>query len=156
MTNVAAWELVHSVETVVSPECAWTFMSNVANWDDPPATFSLRGPFVAGSTGTTLVPGQEPRHWIIRAVTPGNSYTVEMTLDQAVLTFVWHFDALASGGGTRITQRISLSGANAADYVDHVRPVFESTLAPGMNRIVTLMQQHPEALMQQHPAASGN
>jgi len=156
MTNVAAWELVHSVETVVSPECAWTFMSNVANWDDPPATFSLRGPFVAGSTGTTLVPGQEPRHWIIRAVTPGNSYTVEMTLDQAVLSFAWRFEGLASGGGTRITQRVSLSGANAGAYVNQVRPVFESTLAPGMNRIVTLMQQHPEALMQQHPAASGN
>jgi len=156
MTNVAAWELVHSVETVVSPECAWTFMSNVANWDDPPATFSLRGPFVAGSTGTTLVPGQEPRHWIIRAVTPGNSYTVEMTLDQAVLSFAWRFEGLASGGGTRITQRVSRSGANAGAYVNQVRPVFESTLAPGMNRIVALMQQHPGALMQQHHVASGN
>ena len=145
MDNGVAWELMHSVESSVSPEFAWEFMTDVANWDDPPARFSLQGPFSDGSTGTTLVPGQEPRHWTIRAVIPGSSYTVEMGLEGAVLSFVWRFEALSESRGTRISQRIALSGSNAASYVEQVRPVFESTLGPGMDRIVSLMQQHPGA-----------
>ena len=61
--NDVAWEIAHSVDANASPAFAWTYMTNIANWDDPPAEFELDGPFAVGSRGTTRMPGQEPRHW---------------------------------------------------------------------------------------------
>ena len=43
-----AWETVHSVDSHVSLPFAWAYMTNVANWDDPPATFELEGPLRPG------------------------------------------------------------------------------------------------------------
>jgi len=43
-----ALQLECSVEAEVSPAFAWQFRTNVANWNDPPATFTLDGPFEEG------------------------------------------------------------------------------------------------------------
>ena len=132
--NDVAWEISHSVETGASAAFAWGYMTNVANWDDPPAEFKLAGPFATGSRGTTLVPGQEPRHWKIREVRAGESYTVEFPLDGATMSFEWKFEGVADGG-TRLTQRVMLAGKNAAAYLEQVRPAFTASLAPGMEKI---------------------
>ena len=133
MTNIACQQ-EHSVEAEVSPAFAWNWRTDIKNWDDPPARFHLDGPFVAGSWGTTLLPGQEPIRWQIRDVQPGVSFSIEMPLDRAVLSFEWVFDAV-SDHRTRITQRIVLSGDNASAYADHVRTGFGATLSVGMQRI---------------------
>ena len=99
-----------------------------------PAEFKLAGPFATGSRGTTLVPGQEPRHWKIREVRAGESYTVEFPLDGATMSFEWKFEGVADGG-TRLTQRVMLAGKNAAAYLEQVRPAFTASLAPGMEKI---------------------
>jgi hypothetical protein len=119
-------------------------MTNVANWDDPPAEFELEGPFSAGSRGTTRMPGQEPLRWHIREVTPARSYTLETLLDGASLSFEWRFDGLADGR-TRLTQRIALEGENAAAYVEQIRAAFTSTLPAGMNRIAAAMARAERA-----------
>lgn len=137
MTNIAC-QLEHSVEADVSPAFAWNWRTNIEHWDDPPARFQLDGPFATGSWGTTLFPGQEPIHWQIRDVRPGASFIIEMRLDRAVLSFKWLFDAV-SPHRTRITQRIVLSGDNAAAYADHVRVGFGSTLPDGMKRIAAAL-----------------
>lgn len=134
----AACELEQSVEADVSPSFAWNWRTDVKNWDDPPAHFQLDGPFASGSSGTTLLPGQEPLRWHIREVRPGRSFVIEMPLDGAVLSFEWRFDTV-SDCRTRITQRIALSGDNAAAYASQVRAGFESTLADGMKRIADAM-----------------
>ena len=138
--NDIAWEMTHSVDADVTPAFAWTYMTNVANWDDPPATFELDGPFAAGSRGTTHIPGQEPRHWHLHEVHPITSYIFAMSLDRAAISFEWRFEARADGK-TRLTQHIILSGENAAAYVEQVRPVFTSTLEPGMTRIAAAMER---------------
>lgn len=137
MKNIA-WELEHSIEADVSPSFAWNFRTDVANWDDPPAHFELDGPFATGSWGTTLLPGQESLRWHIREIRPGISFLIEMPLDLAVLSFVWRFDPV-SDRRTRITQRVVLSGDNAAAYATQVQAGFGSTLADGMKRIVDAM-----------------
>jgi hypothetical protein len=137
MTNIAC-QLEHSVEAEVSPAFAWNWRTNIKNWDDPPAQFQLDGPFAKGSSGTTLFPGQAPIHWQIRDVRPGASFIIEMLLDRAVLSFEWLFDAV-SPHRTRITQRIVLSGDNAAAYADQVRVGFGSTLPDGMKRIAAAL-----------------
>jgi hypothetical protein len=138
--NDVAWEIAHSVDANASPAFAWTYMTNVANWDDPPAKFELDGPFTVGSRGTTRIPGQEPRHWHVREVSPMKSYTLEMALDRAAMSFEWRFEELADGE-TRLTQHIVLKGENAAAYVAQVQMAFTSSLAAGMNKIVAAMER---------------
>jgi hypothetical protein len=133
MTNIAC-QLEHSVEVDVRPAFAWSWRTDIKNWDDPPAQFELDGSFAKGSSGTTRLPGQEPIRWQIRDVRPGTSFIIDMPLDRAVLSFEWVFDAVANHR-TRITQRIVLSGDNAAAYADQVRAGFGSTLPDGMKRI---------------------
>jgi hypothetical protein len=137
-SNPPVCQLEHSVEADVSPSFAWNWRTNVENWDDPPARFQLDGPFVRGSSGTTLFPGQAPLHWRIRDVQLGRSFVIEMPLDQAVLSFEWRFDPLADRR-TRITQRIVLSGDNASAFAEQVQANFSATLGDGMKRIADAM-----------------
>jgi hypothetical protein len=137
MTDVAL-QLERSIEAEVSSSFAWTWRTDIENWDDPPARFQLDGPFANGTWGTTRLPGREPIRWHIRDSRPGRSFVIEMPLDRAVLAFEWSFEAL-SNHRTRITQRIVLSGDNAAVYADEVRAGFSPTLADGMRKIADAM-----------------
>lgn len=132
--TTAPWEITHSVETNASPAFAWNFWTDVTNWDDPPAEFELDGPFVAGSRGTTRMPGQEPLHWFIREVTPPNAATIEMLLDDASLLFEWRFEGLVDGR-TRLTQRVVLGGEKADMYLPQVKAAFTTNLPDGMNKL---------------------
>jgi hypothetical protein len=133
MTHIA-FAREHSIEVEVSPSFAWRWRTDIKNWDDPPARFQLDGPFVRGSWGTTLLPGQEPVRWHLRDVQPGAAFTVDVPLDGAVLSFEWLFD-IVSTQRTRITQRIVLSGDNARVYVHQVEAGFGSNLTDGMKRL---------------------
>jgi len=133
------WETEHSVETHATLSFAWDFMSNVANWDDPPAQFHLEGAFVAGARGTTRMPDQPAQHWQLAAVAPGEFYTIEFSLDRAILSFKWMFHPLAER--TRLTQQVRLSGENAAEYLATVQQTFSSNLAPGMERIAAAIDR---------------
>jgi hypothetical protein len=133
-----AYDVKHSVEAPVSLEFAWHWRTDVRNWNDPPAAFRLDGPFVAGSWGTTLIPGQDALRWHIRDVVPGRSFVIEMPLDGATLSFEWLFDSL-SDDRTKLTQRIQLSGPNAAAHARTVKAGFSATLQDGMNRIARMM-----------------
>ena len=135
---MGAYQLEHSVEADVSPSFAWNWRTDVGNWDDPPAQFQLDGPFASGSWGTTLLPGQEPLRWQIRDVRPGAGFIIDVPLDGAVMSFEWLFDAV-SNHRTRITQRIILSGDNAAAYVNQVQEGFGSNLPDGMRRIADVI-----------------
>ena len=88
--------------------------------------------------GNNPFPGQEPLRWLIREVRPGVAFIIEMPLDAAVLVFEWLFNAV-SNDRTRITQRIVLSGANAATYVNQVQTSLGSNLCDGMARIAATM-----------------
>lgn len=123
----------------MTAEFAWNYRTDIANWNDPPAQFVLGGDFVAGSRGTTILPGQQPLHWKIREVQSPNSFVIEMELDRAILTFEWRFDA-SSEQRTRMTQKIVLAGENAAAYSEQVRAGFSPALADGMRRIAADME----------------
>jgi len=131
-----AWEMKHSVETEASQDFAWTYWTNVTNWDDPPARFELNGPFAAGSRGTTHVPGQAPFSWLIREVDPRNGATIELQLDGAILLFEWRLEAI-SRERTLLSQRVLLQGKNAATLRDRGKEQ-ES----GMNVINYWLQRH--------------
>jgi hypothetical protein len=112
----------------------WRFRTDVATWDDPPATFALDGPFADGVTGTTSMPGQPPLAWRVRDVRAPHSFTIEMQLEGAVCAAEWQFHAL-SAARTKMTQRLRLSGPNAGRYREQFETGFGSNLADGMNRV---------------------
>lgn len=127
-----------SVEADVSLAFAWAYRIDIATWDDPPATFSLEGPFAPGSRGTTALPGQPLIHWLVREVVPEQMFVIEMPLDRAALLFEWRFDPV-SADSTRLTQRLILTGDNAAAHVTAVRDGFGATLRDGMRRLTSAM-----------------
>jgi hypothetical protein len=129
-----AYQIEHSVEADATLAFVWDWRTDITNWDDPPAEFSLDGPFASGSRGTSRLPGCEPLRWQIGEVEPGKSFIIHMALDRATLAFAWRFDAV-TGRRTRLTQRIMLSGENANAYARQVHVAFGSSLSDGMNRI---------------------
>jgi hypothetical protein len=135
-----AWQTEHFVETIAGPEFAWAYMTDVANWDDPPAQFRLNGRFTEGERGTTEIPGQPTREWYLRIVQPIETYTIEFSLDQATLLFTWRFNRLPDGR-TRLTQVITLQGENASVYLADVQQAFASGLAGGMDKIAAAMNK---------------
>jgi hypothetical protein len=139
MNVTPVWACQRSVDVDVPVLFAWQYMTDVANWSDPPAEFTLEGPFAAGTRGTTRMPGQPDRDWTIQDVTPGRAYTVHARLaDQAFILFHWHFDRLPDHR-TRLTQRLELCGEHAAAHISDIQSAFEPHLEPGMQRIARLM-----------------
>jgi Polyketide cyclase / dehydrase and lipid transport len=141
MTIEVAWECQRSVEADVPVSFAWQFMADLRSWSDPPAEFTLDGPFANGSRGTTRMPGRPPASWTLRDVEPGRGYTIEggSFLERAQFLVYWRFEP-APDGRTTLTQRMELRGENAAAYVADISAAFEPNLEPGMRRIAGLMQ----------------
>jgi hypothetical protein len=139
MTLEAVWASERSVDVDVAASFAWQYMTDIRNWNDPPAEFTLEGSFAAGTRGTTRMPGQPTRSWTIQDVTPGRAYAIHGSLAaDAFVLFHWQFDAL-SEHRTRLTQRLELWGENAAAYVSDIQSAFEPNLEPGMRRIAEMM-----------------
>jgi hypothetical protein len=133
-----AWEFQHSVDCDATRQFAWMYWTNITNWNDPPAKFDLDGPFDVGSQLTTTLPDQT-WHSVIRAIKPGSSATIEMQLPDALLSFYWKFEDL-SEDRCRITQRLTLSGANAKSFVHQVI-MFEHSIPDGMTKVVAAIEQ---------------
>lgn len=134
MKKQVAWETSHSVDAEASAGFAWSYLTDISNWDDPPATFQLDGPFREGAEGATLMPDEEPRRWRIARVTAGESYVLEMDLEGAKLSFHWRCEPV-SEHTCRLTQTVTLAGERAASYATGVEEGFGANLAPGMDRI---------------------
>jgi Polyketide cyclase / dehydrase and lipid transport len=130
----ALWLLEHQEHTTAGRAFVWEYLSDVANWDDPPARFALDGPFRAGAAGTTTFPDAGEVHWVLRNVRSGHGYTVESAVDRAHLLCVWELHD-ADDGGTRLVQRIGLTGQDAVEHAARVRSAFEPGLASGMRRL---------------------
>ena len=144
MSVEPAWTCQASVDVDVPASFAWHYMTDVRNWNDPPATFALEGAFVTGGRGTTSMPGRPPVHWTIAGVDPGWGYTISSVLcDGASILFHWQF-AILSDATCRLTQRLEFHGEDVASQVDNVRAAFETNLEPGMRRIAAMMEAAAE------------
>ena len=94
MHTAPAWTFEHSVKCSTSCQFAWTYWTDITNWNDPPAKFELDGPFAVGSRLTTTLPDQT-LHSVIRYVEPGYAATIEMQLPDGILSFNWTFEDLS-------------------------------------------------------------
>ncbi len=126
--------LESSVDVNANASFVWAWRTDIRNWNDPPARFSLDGPFVSGSWGTTVFPDQQPRRWQLRDVRSPTSFVVDLPLDGALLSFEWLFTPLTPTR-TKMTQRILLAGPKADAYEEGIRTGFGRQLEAGMERM---------------------
>jgi hypothetical protein len=133
-----AWQFQHSVQCNAPRKFAWSYWTNTANSNDPPAQFALDGPFDVGSWLTTTLPGQTC-HSIIRDCKADREAAIEMQLPDAILSFHWQFEELPQTR-TRITQRLALSGPNAKSFVAQAS-IFEQTAPDGMKRLAAAIER---------------
>jgi hypothetical protein len=137
-----AWQLQHSLDCNAPRQFAWSYWTNIANWNDPPASFHLDGPFDVGSRLTTNLPGQT-LHSVIREVVEDCEAVIDMQLPDAIFSFHWKFESL-SDKQTRITQRLTLSGPNAEAFVAQAS-ILERTAPDGMKRLVAAIERRANA-----------
>jgi hypothetical protein len=98
----------------------------------------LDGPFSVGSRLTTSLPGQTLQS-VIRDLKTDREATIEMQLPNAILSFHWMFESI-SEHGTRMTQRLVLSGENAKSFVAQAS-VLEQTAPQGMIKLAAAIER---------------
>jgi hypothetical protein len=141
------WEFTHSVDCPASRESAWQFWTHVENWLSDPSveSITLDGPFAAGTRGTTKPRGLDPLDWRLAEVQDGRGAVVEMNLPGAVIHFRWEFAEL-SDSVTRITQRVTLAGERAGDYMAGAAEL-EKGIPQGMQKLAEeIVKAAPPAL----------
>jgi len=132
------WQFRHSVSCLAPQDFLWVYWTNVANWDDPPASFQIEEPFAAGTEITTNLPGQT-LHSVIRQVSEGREAIIDLQLPDAIFTFHWTLECLTDNQ-TRITQHLQLSGVAAASLVEQAS-VLEQTTPDGMKKLVAAIER---------------
>ncbi|HVG22127.1 MAG TPA: SRPBCC family protein [Blastocatellia bacterium] len=130
------WDFEHSVEMTPSRDFVWRFWTDVTNWafDTSVEWVRLEGPFASGTQGFTKSPHADPVQWVLREVESEKQAAIEMSLDGATLRFHWRFED-APDGGTRVTQRATLTGANAEFFARQAAPEFERGIPLGMEKL---------------------
>jgi hypothetical protein len=134
------WEFAHTVECGAPREFCWAYWTDITTWHDPPASFSIDGPFADGARITTELPGQKLVS-VVRDVEEGRAATIELGLPNAVFCFQWRFDDVEGSEGkrTRISQRLVLSGEDAGLFVEQAK-VMGQTAPDGVRKMVRMME----------------
>jgi Polyketide cyclase / dehydrase and lipid transport len=130
-----SWIFKHAVVCAASRAFAWQFWSNVENWllDTSVEAITIDGPFAAGTRGTSKPRGGDLINWQLVEVEDGRRAVIEIPLPGAVVRFDWQFEDLPDAG-TRMTQRVTLEGEQAADYLAGVAEL-EKGIPQGMQRL---------------------
>ncbi len=81
--------------------------------------------------GRAYLVGGGTTDWIVPEVTPERRFLINVALSEATLQFELRFEE-RPGGGSVLTQRISLFGPNAAAYLEGVEAGFGTSLRDGM------------------------
>ncbi|SRR6266852_4038738 len=137
------WTFEHSVDCRVSRDFAWRFWTDVSNWpvvDSSVEAATLNGPFQLGTTGTTKPRGGAPIQWRLAEVHNERSAVVLIPVPGAVLRCAWKFED-SGPAATRITQRASIEGEKAQDYIATVAPELERNMPQGMRKLAEAMEK---------------
>jgi hypothetical protein len=84
--------------------------------------------------GTTHLAGGGTTEWVIVAAEPERRLVIEVALENASLRFELRF-APRDGGGSILSQRVSLFGTNAAAHLEGIEAGFGTSLRDGMRAV---------------------
>jgi len=130
------WAKEESVEAKADPAFAYRYWTNVENLTADPGIERVEtdGPYRPGMRGTTYLVGGGTTDWVVAEVEPEHRFAIEMALPDATLRFGLRFEGRV-GGGSVLTQRVSLFGPNAAAHLEGVEAGFETSLRDGMRAV---------------------
>jgi hypothetical protein len=132
------WEIEESVEAQASPAFAFRWQTTVENIAADPGIERVEtdGPYTdrPGMRGTNHLVGGQKVDWVISEAEPARRLVIDLILSEATVRFAFRFEE-REGGGSVLTQRVSLFGPNAATYLEHVRQGFGPTLRDGMRSL---------------------
>jgi hypothetical protein len=137
------WTFEHSVECKADRRFAWQFWTNVGNWavvDSSVESVSLDGPFRSGAKGHTKPLGRELIEWHLDDAQDERSAVFIIPVPGAALQFAWRFED-SETGGTRMTQRATLEGDRAQDYILTVARELEYGIPQGMQKLAQAIEQ---------------
>jgi hypothetical protein len=140
MTDVqsAAWTREESVEARADAAFAFRYWTTVENMTKDPGIERVEtdGPRLdqAGMRGRTHLAGGGTTDWVVSMVEPDRRFAIDVALPGATLRFELRFEA-KPGGGSILTQRVSLFGPNAAAHRDGVEAGFGGSLRDGMRAV---------------------
>lgn len=129
------WEQEESVDVRAEPAFAFRYWTTEAWASDPGIEGrEIDGPYRTGARGVTHLKGGGTVNWLLSEVEPDHLTVIEVPLTEAILRFELRFEG-RTGGGTVITQRVSISGANAAEHREGLEAGFGQNMRVGMLRI---------------------
>src|SRR5262245_43387346 len=132
------WEMEESVEAVADVSSAFRYLTAIKNMMADPGIERVEadGPCRnrVGMHGKTYLVGGGSTDWEVTAVEPDRRLAIDIALREAVLRFEFRFEA-REGGGSIISQRVSLFGSNASEYRDGVASAFGASLRDGMRAV---------------------
>jgi hypothetical protein len=119
------WNYEHVVETTVAPQALWRVWADIeawSQWSPGIADIIVDGPFHTGTTFAMIpAPGEEPINMRLADVVDGEQFTDVCDFGGAIVTTVHLLEPL-DDGGTRVTYRTEITGADADELGPKIGP----------------------------------
>lgn len=132
------WAKEESVEADAEPAFAFQYLASIENMAADPGIERVEadGPSRdrRGMRGKTHLKGGGHTDWVVSDVEPDRRLVIDVALRDACLRFEFRFEPRA-GGGTILSQQVSLLGPNAAEYLGGVEAGFATSLRDGMRAV---------------------
>ncbi|MGD0195393.1 MAG: SRPBCC family protein [Candidatus Dormibacteria bacterium] len=143
------WTYDCSAETSARPDVIFDLFRDVSTWPRWNAgveSMDLDGPFVAGTTGTMKVPGQDPMRMRLTAVDTGRGFEDETEIPGAgVVVRVRHALTVLDNGRTRIDYGATIDGPAA----DTLGPIIGPDITADFPSVLTALIAEAEAATSQ-------
>jgi hypothetical protein len=130
------WHAEHTLETSAEPERVWDCLESVSQWSDWNEDVDwaeLAGPFSAGARGRVKISGQGTLNFRLDQVDANKSFVTLVSLPLAEIRRTHAQEA--SSMGTRLTQRIEITGPLAWFYSLTRGERLRETLAPSLRTL---------------------
>jgi hypothetical protein len=139
------WEFEHAVEVDAPAAAGWHFWTQVENWTlDPSVEWArLDGAFETGAEGETKQKGQPPLRWKIVEVRAPERGVIEIEMPGATARFALDFVPV-SEHTSRLRQRITLEGTDAARLSDGLGAEFKEGVRKGMQKLADAIAKSRE------------
>lgn len=132
------WEKEESVEAMADPAFAFRYLTSIENMAADPGIERVEtdGPHRdrVGMRGRTHRVDGGTTDWVVTVVEPDHRFVIDVALRDACLRFDFRFEERI-GGGSVVSQRVSLFGPNAGEYLEGVAAGFGTTLRDGMRAV---------------------
>lgn len=145
------WQFEHTLTTEAKLETIWALYSDISTWvewDKGIEHASLEGPFAAGTRGLLQPQGQERLSFQLTEIDPLRGFSDVTDIPDAGIEIRFSHRLEPVAGGTRITHRVTITGANSDGLGSELGADLLQGIPQTMERLASLalerQQQHAD------------